>query len=277
MSCASRYRSLVSLSLACGLLVVAHPANAVEPLDTFNARVGSYTNRFDTELRANGETFSGTDIKLHRDLGLDQDNVLGFVGLNWRPFDRHEFGFNYYSDDASATQQLQRDISFNNTIYQANSTVRSNYKLDAYEVNYSWWAVSRERWALGPRVGLTWYQIKLGLDMELDANGDQVATSASTNIDTDLPSPTIGAAWRWTPAQDWRISADLGYFKANVDNIDADVTYGRVGVEWYPWQRVGFLLDYTANKINASVDHSRFNGQIDLVDQGMRVGIAYRF
>ena len=277
MSCTLRPTSLASIGLAFGLLAIVRPAAAVEPLDTFNLRVGGYLNRFDTDLRANGETTSGTDIKLDHDLGLDQGNTIGFVGLNWRPLDHHEFGFSYYNDNVSATRQLQRDITVRDTVYHANSTVRAEYKLDAYEVNYVWWGASHERWALGPRVGLIWYQVKLGLDLELDTAGNQAGTSASEDVDADLPSPTIGAAWRWTPAKDWRISADLGYFKANINDVDAEVTYGRLGVEWYPWQRVGFLLDYTANKISASVDQSRFNGNVHLRDQGVRVGVAYRF
>ena len=129
-------RPVLFAALALALCGMASPALAVEPLDTFNVRVGGYVNRFDTDLRADGELRPGTHINLHQDLGLDQDNTLGYVAANWRPFERHEFGFSYYNGDASTTRKLQREIVFDDTVYQANSTVRSEYKLDAYELNY---------------------------------------------------------------------------------------------------------------------------------------------
>lgn len=273
----SSHRPALFAALALTLAGVSSQAAAVEPLDTFNARVGGYVSHFDTNLRADGETSTGTDVDVDRDLGLGQGNTLGFVGLSWRPLDRHEFGFAYYNDKASASKRLLRDIEFDGTIFRANSTVSSEFKLDAYEVNYAWWAASHDRWAMGPRVGLIWYKLELGMDLELDTNGNQVSNSISKTVDTNLPSPSIGAAWRWTPAQDWRISADVGYFKANVYDVDAHITYGRLAVEWYPWERVGFLLDYTANRINASVNQSRLEGDVKLKDSGMRVGISYRF
>lgn len=273
----SSNRTALSAALTLMLAGASAQAAAIEPLDTFNARIGGYVSRFDTNLRADGETQNGTDIDLSRDLGLDPDDTLGFVGLSWRPFERHEFGFSYYNDDASASKKLARDIEFNDTVFLANSTVRSEFKMDAYEVNYAWWALSRDRWAMGPRVGLIWYKLELGVDLELDTSGGQVSNSVSQTVDADLPSPSIGAAWRWTPAKDWRISADVGYFQANVSNVDADITYARLGVEWYPWERVGFLVDYTANRLSASVSQSRLDGDVDIQDSGLRVGIAYRF
>lgn len=277
MSFAPRPTAIASLVLSISLLGVAMPAAAVEPLDTFNIRVGGYISKFDTELSADGETSRGTRIDLHRDLGLDQDNIIAFVGANWRPFEHHEFGFAYYQDSVDGTRQLHRDISFNGTTYQANATVRTDYDLDAYELNYTWWAASHERWALGPRLGLIWYKIGLSIDLELDANGNQVGGTVGDSVSADLPSLNIGGSWRWTPADDWRISAEAGYFQANINDIDADVTFGRLGVEWFPWDQFGFSLDYTINHIDASVEKSRYHGDFDFTDDGLRLGAVYRF
>jgi hypothetical protein len=273
----SLHRPALLVALALLLAGVSSQAAAVEPLDRFNARVGANISRFDTRLSADGETQAGTDIDLERDLDLGLDDTLGFIALSWRPFERHEFGVSYYNDGASASRKLGRDIEFDGTVYYANSTVRSEFKVDAYEINYVWWAASHDRWAMGPRAGLIWYKARLGLELELDSDGNEVSNSLGKSVDTDLPSPAIGAAWRWTPAQDWRISADVGYFNADLNHVDADITYGRLGVEWYPRERVGLLLDYTMNRIDAAVDQSGLHGDVKLDDSGLRLGVAYRF
>jgi hypothetical protein len=257
---------------------VVPSAYAVEPLDTFSARIGGYVTTFDTKVRADSETSNGTTIELDRDLDTDQDQIIGLVGFTWRPWEHHELGFTYYGSDASSTKVLQRDIEFDGRVYQAQSTVKSNFDVDAYEAYYVWWAASNENWALGPRVGLVWYRIDLKLDLRLDANGNQVGTSVSNDVSADLPAPTIGGSWRWTPAEDWRVSADAGYFSADINSVDADVTFGRIGVEWFPWERSGFSLDYVISKIQADGDDiENFDGNFDFVDSGLRLGYVYRF
>lgn len=272
----SKVRPIASL-LTVATLALPVPALAVEPLDTFSARIGGYITDFSTEVRADGETGRGTLIDLERDLGLDESNTIGFIGLNWRPWEHHEFGFSYYKDDADARRVLQRDIEFDGTVYETSTTVRTEVNIDAYEAYYVWWAASREDWALGPRVGLIWYSLEMSLAVELDANGNQVGGAISREVDADLPAPTIGGAGRWTPAEDWRVSAELGYFSADINDVDADVTFGRVGVEWFPWERTGFSLDYTASKIEADVNKNSFRGNLDFTDSGLRLGVVYRF
>ncbi|MET0654051.1 MAG: hypothetical protein ABWY94_00560, partial [Pseudoxanthomonas sp.] len=260
--------SLLALALS---ICVLPSAWAVEPLDTFSARIGGYVSTFDTEVRADGETSNGTDVDLERDLGLDEEDAIGYVGLTWRPWERHELGFSYYGTDLEGTRVLERDINFDGEVYEASATVRTEFSVDAYEAYYVWWAASHDDWALGPRLGLIWYRASIGLQVTVDAGGEQGEGSASSSVSADLPAPTIGGSWRWTPADDWRISADAGYFAADINGIDANVTFGRAGVEWFPWDRVGFSLDYIISNIEADADKDSFRGHFDFVDSGVRL------
>ncbi|HEY5804096.1 MAG TPA: hypothetical protein VIT90_10435 [Lysobacter sp.] len=253
------------------------PALAVEPLDTFSFRIAGYISRVDTQVTADGETQRGTQVDLKRDLGLDGDSTIGLVAATWRPFENHEFGLSYYQDSFDATRTLSRDIDFDGTTYPATATVRSEFNFDAYELNYNWWVANNETWALGPRLGLIWYSVELDLRLQVAAGGNQGGSGVNSNVSADVPAPTLGASWRWTPAKDWRIYAEAGYFTANINDIDANVTVARGGVEWFPWERFGFMLDYNYNKIDADADASRFDGSLEFEDSGIRLGGVYRF
>jgi hypothetical protein len=270
---------LLASATAILLAAAATEAGAVEVLDTFSARVGGYITQFDTKIRADGQTDQGTRIDLERDLGMDQSNTVAFVAVAWRPWEKHEFGLSYYQDDGSATRQIDRDIEFNGNLYQTSSTVHAELNLDAYEPYYVYWAANRDTWSLGPRFGLVWYRIDLGLEMRLDANGDPVGSGGVRGeASADLPAPSIGGSWRWVPGgNDWRLSADVGYFSANINDIDADVTFGRFGVEWFPWENWGASLDYTARRINADAEKTDFDGNFRFIDNGLRLGVVYRF
>lgn len=277
MSYSVRCRTLLPLAVAAALSTMPGMAMAVEPLDTFSVSLGGYVTRFDTRVRADGNSF-GTSIDLSRDLGLDKDDLIGFVGVSWRPFDRHEVGLLYFKNGVDAEKRLERDIVFEDHLYQASATVRGYYYVDAVEAYYTWWGFSHENWALGPRVGLTWYRVELGIELEADVNGDPVGSgSLQDAVSADLPAPTLGAAWRWTPADDWRIVADAGWFSTEVNGIDGDVTYARTGVEWFPRERLGLLLDYTLSSINARTDRDAFTGHLKLRNSGLRLGAIYRF
>jgi hypothetical protein len=259
------------------LSLASFPALAVEPLDTFSVRLGGYIQNFDTQVRADGQTAAGTEIDLDRDLGIDEDTTIGYAGVSWRPWEQHEFGLTYYTTDGDATRALQRDIVFEDTVYEASAIVRSNVQVDTYEAYYTWWAASHETWALGPRVGLIWYRVDMELSMEVDANGNQVGGAISNDASADLPTLTIGGAWRWTPAEDWRVYAEAGYFAAKIGDVDADVTAGKIGVEWFPWENWGVSLDYVSSTVRLDVDTSGYNGDLDFNESGLRLGATYRF
>jgi len=268
---------LFALALA-GIAAVPLQALAVEPLDTFSARIGGYVSSFETDVRANGVNNQGTEVDLNRDFGLDDSATIGYVAFTWRPWEHHEFGLAYYQDDADATRTISRDITFQDTTFRANSIVSADVGIDAYEAYYTWWAASHENWALGPRVGLIWYRLDMQVALQVDVDGTVFGGARREEASVDLPALTLGGSWRWAPQQsDWRLSADAGYFKANIDNIDADVTYGRFGVEWFPWERSGFSLDYTISRVTANADRSNFRGDVHFIDSGLRLGYVYRW
>ena len=62
-----------------------------------------------------------------------------------------------------------------------------------------------------------------------------------------------------------------------MSDIDGDVYHARLGVEWFPWQHSGFLLDYTMDRVKVDVQESQLKGTLDFNDEGVRVGYIHRF
>jgi hypothetical protein len=266
------------LALA-GLGFTTTQAHAVEPLDTFSARLGGYITQFDTQIRADGQTQRGNQIDLDKDLGLGQGNAIAYVGLTWRPWNDHEFGLAYYQDDASADRQIHRDFEFRGDLYTSDTTVHSERALDTYEAYYVWWAANNPTWTLGPRVGLVWYRIDLSLERTRNPDGTPVVNTFRDEVSADLPVPTLGGSWRYVPGGNtaWRLGADAGWFSLNTSGLNGDVYFGRLGVEWFPWERWGFSLDYTSRRIKVDADKSGFTGNFNFRDSGIRLSGVYRF
>lgn len=268
--------SLVSIGPSLVLSAIAAPAAAVEPVDSWNVWIAGYLTKFKTDVRADGENSTGSTVDLQRDLSLQPSDIVATIGGNWRPFEHHQFGLSYFRDHGKSTRQLQRTFEFEGQTYEANATVEARVGSDIVAFQYTWWPLLRENWALGPQFGLIWYRFKISLSMQLDVDGNDVSGTREGSVTADLPSPSLGFAWSWTPGEDWRISTEAGYFSINVDPVDARVLYGRAAVEWFPWENAGFRLDYTANDVEAKADRERFRGRLNFRDSGVRFGFIYR-
>jgi hypothetical protein len=229
-------------------------------------------------VRADGVSSEGTPLNVERDLGLNGRNLVASMGATWRPWQNHEFSFTYFGDDNQATRQLSRDIVFEGVTYAVDSTVESKLSLSTYDVSYTWWGINNESWALGPRVGIVYYRLDAGLEMTLDANGEPVINDAvKATINPDIPAPSLGASWRWRPADDWRVRLDAGYLNTRIDAFDGSIQYINGGVEWLPWTHWGFSLNLLRQSIRVQGDQSDFTGDLDLTQTNASLGVIYRF
>ena len=77
--------------------------------------------------------------------------------------------------------------------------------------------------------------------------------------------------WRWTPAKNWRISADAGMLSTTINRIDGTVSFARLGAEWHPWKHAGLTLEYNFTDVRASTEREHFTGHLDLRDSGLRL------
>lgn len=268
------------LSIAAAVLAVlpaAAAAAALPPSDRFSVEVGFTLPSFDTTVRADGESSQGTPVDLDRDLDLDESSVVGTVGFSWRPWDNHEFSLNYYNDDSDSTRRLTREIVFDDVVYEVDSTVRAEMDIDAWDVDYVWWAKHEPDWSLGPRLGLVYYDLDFRLETELDADGDPVGSAIASSVSPKLPAPVIGASWHWVPADRWRVKVDVGYFSLSLSDIDGSILYASGALEWFPWEHWGFSLNYTLRDADIDGDAERFTGDLDFQASNATLGVIYRF
>lgn len=270
-----RRSAFVACLLLSGLPVAA-VAQALPPVDRASVQLGFAIPTFDTSVRADGETQEGTSVDFDGDLDLDESSVVGTLGFTWRPWENHEFSLNWYNDDADATRQLDREIVFDDVVYEVDATVRSHLDIDAWDLGYVWWAKHEPTWSLGPRFGLVYYDIDAGIEMERDADGNPV-TGVSSEISPKLPAPVIGGSWHWVPADRWRVKVDVGYFSLSQSDIDGSIVYANGAIEWFPWENWGFAFNYTVRDADVDGDSDRFTGDLDFTASNATLGVIYRF
>jgi len=267
-------KSTLVLAVAACVLPLAAQA-AVPALDRVSVTLALAIPDTSTEISFSGNA-SDDPVDFEKDLGLETDNLVASFGGTWRPWDNHQFSLTYFNNSGEKTRSLAEPIEWNGVEYDGTVQVKTN--TDSFDASYIWWAKNEETWALGPRLGLAYIAFESSIDLLVDADGNPV-TDASFERDgnTDVPAPTIGAAWRWVPAENWRIKLDAGYISATIGEFDGSAMIVSGGVEWFPWENWGFSLNATRQSIDVSTDQVDFNGDFDLTQSNYNLGITYRF
>lgn len=251
-------------------------------LDYFSVSGGVFASSFSGSLRADGNIRnSGTTLDFSRDLGEGGTRYLPFFNVSWRPWDRHEFEFDYYHDSSDHSRTLSRSLDFNNQTLLVGTTLGSNFSLDAYGLTYRYWAWIGDQGAFGISGGLQAYSFDLKLTGTVTATGAAGGVSSSreahAKASTDLPDPSIGVSYRYQMVSWARFVTDAGAFKAHIGNIDATLYNFRLGAEFYPLENWAIITQYSYNKIDADVEQNRFRGNVTFRFSGGQVLLKYRF
>lgn len=269
------------LALAAGAGQCAY-AEEITALDNVSISVGAFANNTSASLRADGATAgSGTTLDFDRDLGQGGTRSLPYFDVTWRPWEHHEFELSYFTDSNSSSRTLSRSVIFNGKEFIVGGQLGSKFSIDAGSIIYRYWAWTSDVAAFGIFGGLQWYSLSLDLNGSVGVTGPDGSVtqtgSASAKVSSTLPDPSIGLSYRYQMA-DWaRLVADGGGFKINIDNIDATLYNGRVGVEFYPWTNFGIVTQYSYNKIDADVNRTSFLGNATARFSGFQVLLKARF
>lgn len=251
-------------------------------LDNVSVSVGAFSSSTNAKLRADGTTTgTGTEIDFDRDLDQGGTKALPFFAATWRPWDHHEFEFNYYTNSNSSTRTLTRDITFNDKTYIAGAQLGSKFSTDAGSIVYRYWAWTDENAAFGISAGLQWYSFTLDLNGTAGVVGPDGSVTQTATVhakaSSTLPDPSLGLSYRYQMV-DWaRLVADGGGFKIKIDNVDATLYNARLGVEFYPWTNFGIVTQYSYNKIDADVSRTSFLGNANFDFSGFQVLLKARF
>jgi len=247
----------------------------ITPLDkaSFTLAVAIPDNSTEIDFNTN---IGDVPVDFSRDLGLETDNIIAVASGTWRPWDNHQFGLAYFNNSDSNSRSLANPIEWNGVAYDG--TVKAGLDIATYDFSYIWWGLNRENYALGPSIRLSYITVDTKIDLTVDADGNPVADgSYRQSGNTDIPAPTLGAAWRWVPADNWRINLEAGYMQASISDFDGSALVASGGVAWFPRDHWGFSLNAVYMDFDVDTANTDFSGDLNIRQANYNFGITYRF
>jgi hypothetical protein len=236
---------------------------------------GGFAPNIDSTV-AVGEDEAGAGIELDVEevFGLDTSNVVLRAGASVRVGEtrRHQWELDYLSILRSASKTLEQDVTIDGDTYPAGTEVSTDFDISVIRAGYAYSFYLDERVDLAAGFGL--YALPIDLDF------DGIANSSSSSF--TAPLPTIGLSMDVALQDNLFLRQRLDLFYLEVGQFEGAMADALLGLEWRPWEHVGFGLAY--NRFEISVEATDedypeidFVGDLDYRYNGFLLYLTYAF
>lgn len=272
-------RLVMAVLLLFGLgLSTAQADEKPNPLvDTFEIKIGGYFTTLDTDIRLDlSHEDLGTIISLEDDLDFSSDEKIWRLSGAWLfgSKRRHQLQLSYYKLARDSTAIIEEEIEWEDEVFPINAEVTGFFDISFAQLSYSYWALSREKTALGVSLGVVQVELKAGLDL---VEVSQELTAA-TDISTDLPVPQLGLQLRQEIVPKLLFIATAQYiYVSSIGDYSGSVLFAGGGLEYRPFEHFGFGATYEYGNLNIEAEKGEFTGELDFAVSGLQAYIRFAF
>jgi hypothetical protein len=243
--------------------------------DRFMISLGTFLLSQKTKVEIDGAGGNGTEIDTEKDLGFkDADRFR--LDATWRFAEKHKIRAMYFNVGQSATKQLERSITVDDTTYPVSATVTSKKSTDVYELAYEYSFLRRDNYEITASAGLHVMDFSFSMSGTGTVNGIPGQAHTETAAVT-APLPVFGLRGLWELAPNWFLDAQGQYFQLKIGDVDGRVTDFRAGVTWMFSKHVGVGAGYNAFTTKVNVTKEAFDGSMKWRYSGAQVFITGSF
>jgi hypothetical protein len=222
--------------------------------------LGGIVNTFDTSIRVDGQTTTGTPIGVENN-GAD-DKVSSFeAGLVWRMAPNHRLALSYFGATREGTRNYTSEIVIGDNVYPLGATVSMDVKDRFLIADYMWSFVRQPEFEASLILGI--YGGKFEANIDAVGNAGSVTSDYHKNESTALPLPLIGISAEWSPDKRWKFTGQAKGFKANIGDVDGSIYMLEGRAEWMLMRGFGLGVRYRYVDVQVDVDKSSFKGNLD--------------
>jgi hypothetical protein len=237
----------------------------------FTARLGGYVLESNTKIRLDALGSNGSEVEFEDELGLDKNQNLAVVNLEWQATNRNLFRLGYYSVDRSGERTLtDRSITIGGVNYPIGSKVSADVKTSVYEVDWTFWLIRGGRSGLGAALGASVLDLDASASAQVHVGNFTQTRSSDASVTTPIPSIGLEGRAEITPR-----FLLLGYARVlpniTVGDVNGDALQYNAAAEWMPFSHAGIGISYHGFEVNDEVDAENYNGGLELHTSGWQL------
>ncbi len=224
--------------------------------------VQAYYPKVDTNVRVTAKTEEtvGTDIDLEQDLKLDREDVVPAVSVGSR-FGHVVLGADYFRLKRTGEVNLSRDITFDDTTYPADASVRSGFSSDIYRLTVGYAFIQKPDLELGAAIGLHATDFDVSLSGEASV-GNASGSSTVRRKKVFAPLPTLGLFGTWKIAPKLEVNGRVDYLSLNVGDYDGKLVNVQAGINYQVLDNVALGIAYRYVDYRLGIDKDEWSGRV---------------
>lgn len=263
----------VLVALAFAPAVQAEPPMA---LDRVYFSIGAYQADSDADARIDGENgLVGTDVNFEDDFGLTDDRIVGRARFGFLVGDSQGIEVDGYRFHRSASKTLERTINYDGSTFNVAADVYGKLDMDFASVAWRWWLPAGDRDVWGFGLGGGFYRVAGAVSGQGTLNGNTQQLTLRESASAWAPLVELG--WRHAFSESARLYADLSGVRKNNGALQGHIYNLSLGFEYFPWQNLGFGVEYGAQRIKIEADKRSFDGELNVRLNGPSVFLKARY
>lgn len=247
----------VIVLLASQLSVTAATAQNRNPAldESLTLRFGPFLANFDATVKAFGQ-----DLKVDYPISTD-DIDFAMYGL-WRITPRLRLEVGYSGINKTTSDGLDETINVGSLTIPAGLSLDNEFETQVLRMAVGYAFMRGDSSEFGVDLGINYTTVKESFQVNLP--GTPGATINS--LDVSEPLPTIGLFFNYAFTPELYLTTRFGAFSLDIGDIDGTIFDLFGGLEYRPWQHLGFGLAYIYN-----------SADLTITDGGTKTDIEYDY
>ena len=219
--------------------------------DKWGFSLGTFLPTFETKVRLNGETSTGTDIDFEKDLGLNKDlSAFQFTAF-YRFGDHARIDLAYSPWNREHTRTIDQEIKWGDVTYNAGAELKSTAKVQLLNIIYRYSFINNGKVTFGVNGGISAISSKFELSGEGTVTGGETQSGTiAKKSDLIVPIPVIGVHFDMLLTKKLLWRAEGNYFAANVSGYNGHISVVGTSIEYFLTRNIGLGAGFASDMYN---------------------------
>lgn len=249
---------------------LAAEAEELHPLMTskYWGNLGVYFSERDFDASAQGGIAGITSsIDFESNTGLDDSPDLFIAEFGWQFSPKWGLALQHFESNRSASRTLSDAIEWRDLVFDVGVRIEAESSMEITRLFFARQFRDKGPHSLRLGAGIHWLSMGASLAGEATLN-DLSREFRRSVVKTDLPMPNIGAWYRYSPSRKWLFNLRADWLSASIDNYKGGIWNAAAGVNFSPWEHVGFGLSYQFFQLDGKIEEDRWRGEVQTTFTG---------
>jgi hypothetical protein len=245
--------------------------------DRFHIDLGMFAPNKDINIRVDGSV-PGEDIDLQDEVGASESESTFAIDFRWQFGRKWNFQAQAWSVDSAGRWELGEDLEWNDIVFKGQSFAEAGVDFDivrAFLGRRIWQAPGQE---FGLGIGLHWLEIGAFIaGQAFVESGDQTGETEfrRESVSAEAPLPNIGGWYMYSWSPRWVFQARTDWLSASIGDYSGGLLNVSGGVNYQPFEHVGFGLAYNYFRVDVDVEKSDWRGRIKTAQNGPFLSVNF--